>query len=111
MFRVANQRRSQILQAEVQVTLLRSERSPEGIAMWRQIDLKLVYVVSRPPDGWEGERGYINAEIMARHLPENRTGLEYFICGPDVMQQSAKVALETLGIPLDQVQSESFNFV
>jgi len=42
MFRVANQRRSQILQAEVQVTLLRSERSPEGIAMWRQTDLKLV---------------------------------------------------------------------
>jgi len=42
MFRIANQRRSQILQAQVQVTLLRSERSPEGIAMWRQIDLSLV---------------------------------------------------------------------
>ncbi len=42
MFRVANERRSQILQAEVKVTLLRAERSPEGIAMWRQADLNLV---------------------------------------------------------------------
>jgi len=42
MFRMANERRNQILQAEVQVTLLRSEKSPEGVPMWRQRDLKLV---------------------------------------------------------------------
>jgi inward rectifier potassium channel len=42
MFRMANERRNQILQAEVQVTLLRAERSPEGMPMWRQHDLKLV---------------------------------------------------------------------
>ncbi|HKC95983.1 MAG TPA: ferric reductase-like transmembrane domain-containing protein [Nitrospira sp.] len=75
------------------------------------MNLRVIYVVSRPPNGWEGERGYISAEIMARYLPENRLGFEYFICGSQVMQQSAKVALEMLGIPLDQVQSESFNFV
>lgn len=42
MFRMANERRNQILQAEVTVTLLRAERSPEGVPMWRQRDLKLV---------------------------------------------------------------------
>ncbi|HTP82662.1 MAG TPA: ion channel [Alphaproteobacteria bacterium] len=42
MFRMANERRNQILHAEVQVTLLRAERSPEGVPMWRQHDLKLV---------------------------------------------------------------------
>ena len=42
MFRMANERQNQILQAEVQVTLLRAERSPEGMPMWRQRDLKLV---------------------------------------------------------------------
>jgi len=42
MFRMANERRNQILQAEVQATLLRAERSPEGMPMWRQHDLKLV---------------------------------------------------------------------
>lgn len=42
MFRLANERHNQILQAEIQVTLLRSERSPEGTMMWRQRDLTLV---------------------------------------------------------------------
>jgi predicted ferric reductase len=77
----------------------------------KEMNLRVIYVVSRPPDGWEGERGYISAEIMARYLPENRSGFEYFICGSQVMPQSTKVALEKLGIPLDQVESESFNFV
>jgi inward rectifier potassium channel len=42
MFRMANERRNQILQAGVHVTLLRAERSAEGVSMWRQRDLKLV---------------------------------------------------------------------
>jgi inward rectifier potassium channel len=42
MFRMGNERRNQILHAEVQVTLLRAERTPEGMTMWRQHDLKLV---------------------------------------------------------------------
>src|SRR5258708_6246006 len=42
MFRMANERRSQLLQARLTVTLLRYERSPEGIPMWRQRDLDLV---------------------------------------------------------------------
>lgn len=42
MFRMANERRNQILRAEVTVTLLRFEASPEGIGMWRQHDLALL---------------------------------------------------------------------
>ena len=42
MFRMANQRRNQILQAQLQVTLLRLEHSTEGTPMWRQRDLTLV---------------------------------------------------------------------
>lgn len=42
MFRMANERRSQILQAQLTVTLLRSEHTPEGVQIWRQRDLELV---------------------------------------------------------------------
>ncbi len=42
MFRMANERRNQILQAQLQVTLLRAEHSTEGVPMWRQRDLTLV---------------------------------------------------------------------
>lgn len=41
MFRMANERRNQILQAEVHVTLLRAERTPESVTIWRQRDLTL----------------------------------------------------------------------
>ena len=42
MFRVANQRRNQILEARVQLTLIRTETSPEGTVMRRLRDLDLV---------------------------------------------------------------------
>ena len=42
MFRMANARRNVILQAEVRVTLLRREETPEGVDIQRQRDLKLV---------------------------------------------------------------------
>ena len=42
MFRMANERRNVILQAEVRVTLLRTERAREGTEMRRQRDLALV---------------------------------------------------------------------
>ena len=40
-FRIANERRSQILEADVAVILLRYERSPEGIRLRRFFDLRL----------------------------------------------------------------------
>jgi inward rectifier potassium channel len=42
MFRAANQRRNQILEAQVSVSLLRDERSGEGSAMRRFHDLRLL---------------------------------------------------------------------
>ncbi len=49
--------------------------------------------------------------MMARYLPENRADCEYFVCGPDPMQMTVKEALQKLGLPLEKVQSESFNFI
>jgi inward rectifier potassium channel len=41
MFRVANQRGNQVVQAQIRVTLLISEETSEGIPIRRQIDLRL----------------------------------------------------------------------
>lgn len=77
----------------------------------KELNLKAVYVLEEAPRGWDGEVGFINAEVMARHLPESRLDYEYFVCGPQPMQAAVKTALDKLGIPLENVQSESFNFV
>ncbi len=79
--------------------------------MEKGLNLKVVYILEEAPDGWDGEKGFITAEVMARHLPERRLDYEYFVCGPQPMQIAVKRALDKLGIPLERVQSESFNFV
>jgi predicted ferric reductase len=46
-----------------------------------RLDLKVVYVLSQPPEGWTGESGRITAEVFMRHLPPEYAAHEYFICG------------------------------
>lgn len=77
----------------------------------RRLNLQVIYTLTHPHEDWEGERGRINSKMIARYLPENRVEYEYFICGPDPMQMAVKKALEDLGLPLEKVQSESFNFI
>jgi predicted ferric reductase len=81
----------------------------EGLT--QRLNLQVIYTLTEPPEDWKGERGRINSEMMARYLPENRVECEYFVCGPDPMQMAVKTALQELGLPLEKVQSESFNFI
>jgi predicted ferric reductase len=75
------------------------------------INLLVVYVLENPPDGWEGETGFVTAKLLARYLPENRMELEYFICGPIPMMDAVENGLNQLGISLEQTQAERFNLV
>lgn len=75
------------------------------------LNLRIVHILNEPPEGWEGEQGYLTVDTLARHLPEQRLEHEYFVCGPYPMQMAVKGALGKLGLPLERVQSESFNFV
>lgn len=74
-----------------------------------ELDLTLVHVLSRPPDGWAGETGYITAEVLARHLPSGYRRFQYFICGPDPMMDAAESALIELDVPPERVHTERFN--
>jgi predicted ferric reductase len=100
------------------VLLIYGSRSWEDVTFREEIDelkkrlnMKVVHVLERAHEGWSGEDGWINAELMARHLPVDRMQFEYFICGPEPMQKAVRTSLERLGLPLENVQSESFNFV
>jgi len=76
-----------------------------------RLDLKVVYVLEKPPAGWTGEKGFINAGIMKRHLPPPYADHEYFICGPDVMMDAIEKALGEMHVPLSKYHSERYNFV
>ncbi len=76
-----------------------------------ELDLTVVHVLERPPEGWTGERGYVTAEVFARHLPAGYRRFQYFICGPDPMMDAAEAALLELGVPAERVHTERFDMV
>jgi predicted ferric reductase len=80
-------------------------------ALARRLDLTVVHVLSNPPEGRTGERGFINAEIFRRHLPPPYADHEYFICGPDVMMDAIETALGELRVPMAKYHSERYSFV
>jgi predicted ferric reductase len=80
-------------------------------ALKARLDLTVVHVLENPPDGWEGERGYITADVLERHLPPPYAEHEYFICGPDVMMDAIESALQELKVPISKYHSERYNFV
>ena len=74
-----------------------------------RLDLTLVHVLERPPAGWQGERGHVDAALLARHLPRSHERFQCFICGPDPMMDAAEAALAELGVPADRVHTERFH--
>ena len=71
----------------------------------------MVHVLSHPVEGWEGEKGHLDAGVLERHLPPRRERLQYFVCGPERMMDAAEGALKKLGAPGEQVHSERFGMV
>jgi predicted ferric reductase len=83
----------------------------ELAALTARLDLELIHVLEEPPEGWEGERGYITAEMLARRLPAERAGFEVFVCGPVAMSDAVERHLHRLGVPLTSVHTELFDMV
>jgi predicted ferric reductase len=75
-----------------------------------RLDLRLVHVLADPPPGWAGERGRIDAALLARHLPKPYADHEYFICGPNPMMDAVEIALGQLGVPMSKYHSERYSF-
>jgi predicted ferric reductase len=76
-----------------------------------RLDLTLVHVLTDPPEGWKGETGFITAALLERHLPKDYNSREYFICGSDPMMDTVEAALVKIGVSLEHIHSERYNFV
>ena len=73
-----------------------------------KLDLKIIHVLERPPEGWEGETGFINADILKRHLHKDCTECTYFLCGPLPMIEAVEGAMKKVDIPPTHVFSEQY---
>lgn len=76
-----------------------------------RIALRVIHVLEEPPGSWDGEAGRIDAAVLGRHLPADRQGFQYFVCGPEAMTQAVERALYGLGVSLGRLHSELFEIV
>ena len=91
---------------EDQVTGVRQLARLQG-----RLNLRVVHVISKPSEQWNGERGRIDAVLLDRHLPLERRSLQYFVCARADMVHSVEGMLHILGIPGDSIHSEQFGMV
>jgi predicted ferric reductase len=76
-----------------------------------QLNLTFVPVLKDTHSDWEGETGFINAEIMQRYLPKQYKRFMYLICGPKPLMDAMEEALPELGVPLQNIITERFDMV
>ena len=69
-----------------------------GAAFCFFVTFVLFLVVSDPVEGWDGERGFLDEARIRRLVPDFAERTSY-ICGPQVMNDFCKSALEAMGVP------------
>ena len=74
----------------------------------KQLNLKVVHVIEKPPENWEGEKGFITFDVLHRHLPEDYKEWTYFLCGPLPMIDAVEASFKRLEIPSKHVFSEQY---
>jgi predicted ferric reductase len=74
----------------------------------KKLNLHMIHVLERPPEGWEGETGFITVETFKRYLPEDYKDATYFLCGPLPMINAVEDALAQLHVPPTHVFSEQY---
>ncbi|MCP1337062.1 ferredoxin reductase family protein [Futiania mangrovi] len=73
--------------------------------------LRVVHVLSDPPDGWQGETGLPDADLIARVFGfEGANRWLFFLCGPPVMMEVCEKALLAMGVPPRQIVMELFSY-
>ncbi len=100
------------------VLLVYADKAWETMAFREEIDalteatnLEVVYVLEDPPEDWQGETGFVTAELLARSLPVEKITREYFVCGPPVMMDVVQEALLELDVPLERIHTERFDLI
>lgn len=75
------------------------------------LDLEVIHVLEDPPEGWDGEKGYVEPKVLSRHLPEPCDEYFYYLCGPKPMMDMVEGELVQRDIPLPKIMSERFEIV
>ncbi|MBZ2168321.1 ferric reductase-like transmembrane domain-containing protein [Marinobacter sp. F4216] len=94
------------------VKLVYGNRRFDQIAYREELDAEgAVFVLSEPPDTWNGEKGFIDGSLMDRVFSEDEFREWVFVmCGPAIMMDIVENHLIERGTPSDRILSERFDY-
>ncbi|MDO8915316.1 MAG: hypothetical protein Q7W16_04455 [Coriobacteriia bacterium] len=70
-------------------------------------EIHVVHVLADPGTAWKGERGFITAATVRRHV-DPLDGWHWVVTGPPAMIAAMGSVLEELAVPGDRISTESF---
>lgn len=95
-----------------QVSLVFANVTEEDILLRKELDemakqhprnFRVFYALDKPPAGWAGGAGFVNADMLRANLPKAGPDTQVLICGPPLMVERAVVpALAELGFSAEQ---------
>ncbi len=104
--------------AERSVILLYANTREEDIAFRDELadmeragatSLKVVHVLSKPSDAWEGERGRLNDEHIKRCAGPELAPRAFYVCGPSMFTQQTIQTLRKARVPARRIHFERFD--
>lgn len=60
--------------------------------------VRTIHVLESPPDDWSGERGFITADMVRRHVSDPES-LFWLTAGPSAMAEAVVRVFDALGVP------------
>jgi len=78
-------------------------------ALKETLDLTIIYVLRKAAEDWSGETGYVDRDLLSRHIPIHRGSRQYFICASPAMMEAVEQALLALEVPVTNIHMEHFN--
>ncbi len=96
---------------DMNLTILFGSVSEDDIILRKELEecvcdkVKVVHVLSGDNPNWKGERGFLSAELIKKYSEGDTT---YFVCGPQVMYNFVRKALEELKVPARRIRFEVF---
>jgi ferredoxin-NADP reductase len=70
-------------------------------------NIRVVVTLTQDNNGWEGEKGRVDRDMIARHL-QNAREFSWWICGPLEMIKSMRQNLESLGADPKMMKMEGW---
>lgn len=115
---MSNLRHMRDTRAERRVLLLFANRDEPDIIFREELarmeaggppDLKVVHILSRPGAAWQGERGHLDREKLARLGGDRLATSVFWLCCPPAMLKSKVAILRDLGVPYGRITYEFFS--